>query len=115
MSTARNLNNERFAVITSRPTDTPEGDYRPHFKTCGHASARCPAIKPDSGIIDASTFLEFLEQNEFFDGEIVHAAPFRCRVCHPDLCDGGTCQDILRLCSKHSAAYQREYGRASNE
>lgn len=32
-----------------------------------------------------------------------------------DKCSGGGCVDILRLCSKHSAQYQRRYGRASNE
>lgn len=30
-------------------------------------------------------------------------------------CSGGTCQDINRLCSKHSMEYQIRYGRASNE
>lgn len=30
-------------------------------------------------------------------------------------CEGGECQDINRLCSKHSWAYQRQFGRASNE
>lgn len=104
-----------FAVISVGPAAVPVGDYRSHFKTCGHASDNCPAISPNSGRIDAPTFREFMEQNEFFDGEIVYAAPFRCRVCHDDLCNGGQCQDILRQCSKHSAQYQRRYGRAANE
>lgn len=30
-------------------------------------------------------------------------------------CEGGECQDINRLCSKHSMEYQLTYGRASNE
>jgi hypothetical protein len=30
-------------------------------------------------------------------------------------CSGGECQDIYRMCSKHSMEYQRTYGRASNE
>lgn len=104
-----------FAVITTRRIASPDGDYRPHFKTCGHRLDICPAINPHSHRLNTSTFREFMEQNEFFDGEIVYAAPFRCRVCHDDLCNGGTCQDILRQCSKHSAQYQRRYGRASNE
>lgn len=110
-----NTTNQPFAMLTARLTDTPDGDYRSHFVTCGHASERCPAIKPESRRIDAPTFAQFMEQNEWFDGEVVYAAPFRCRVCHPDLCNGGTCQDILRQCSKHSAAYQRQFGRAANE
>lgn len=32
-----------------------------------------------------------------------------------DECAGGTCTDILNLCSKHQAQYQATYGRASNE
>lgn len=32
-----------------------------------------------------------------------------------DKCAGGECGSILELCSKHSAQYQRQYGRASNE
>lgn len=113
-----NTTAQNFAVITSRPTPYPtaKDDYRPHFQTCGHASERCPAIKSDSTIIGYdATLAEFLEGNEFFDGEIVYAAPFRCQVCHADLCNGGECQDILRLCSKHSDQYQRRYGRAANE
>lgn len=115
MTTARNLNNERFAVITARRTN-PQDECGPsHYRTCGHASPTCPGIKPDSRRINAETLGQFLMDNEYFDGEIVYDAPFRCRVCHPDLCNGGTCHSILDLCSKHSAAYQREYGRASNE
>jgi hypothetical protein len=33
------------------------------------------------------------------------------RACTP----GQQCQDINRLCSKHSMEYQTEFGRASNE
>jgi hypothetical protein len=106
---------ERFAVITYRKTDTPAGDYRPHFKTCGHTSPNCPAIKPSSNRLATDTLAEYMERNEHFDGEIIFAAPFRCRVCHPDVCNGGTCKDILQMCSKHSASYPRRYGRASNE
>lgn len=42
--------------------------------------------------------------------------PFRIYIEHEDdVCAGGVCQDILRLCSKHSMEYQMRYGRASNE
>jgi hypothetical protein len=30
-------------------------------------------------------------------------------------CEGGVCEDINRLCSKHQRQYQGRYGRASNE
>jgi hypothetical protein len=103
---------ERFAVITFKATNADE--YRTHFKTCGHRFDGCPAIHPDSHRLPTKTLLEHLEDNEYFDGEVVFDDPFRCHVCH-DLCRGGTCRSILDQCSKHSAQYQRWFGRAANE
>lgn len=39
------------------------------------------------------------------------AALAEANKCTP----GQECQDILRLCSKHSWEYQRQFGRAANE
>jgi len=109
---------QHFAVLTARLTTTPDGDYRSHYITCGHASSRCPSILPESRRIPGHSLGEFLMENEYFDGEIVYASPFRCRTCHDDLCsgpNGDRCQRNDQLCTKHSAQYQRRFGRAANE
>jgi hypothetical protein len=112
-----NTATQTFAVITVKAVTPPDGDYRNHYITCGHTTDRCPSINVNSGRIFTPTLAEYMEQNEYFDGEIVYASPFRCRTCHTDLCDGagGPCRSILEQCSKHSAAYQRRHGRAANE
>ena len=108
---------QHFAVITARPSEIPAGDYRSHYVTCAHSTARCPSISPDSRRIPGHSLGEFLMDNEYFDGEVVYAPPFRCRTCHSDLCDGptGPCGPNDALCTKHSAHYQNRYGRAANE
>lgn len=102
-----------FAVITAR-NFTVDGDERTHVQTCGHRDPNCRAIQPASDRLPTSTLAQHLENNEWFDGEVVFLVPFRCHVCH-DLCRGGTCHGILDLCSKHSMQYQRQFGRAANE
>lgn len=49
-----------------------------------------------------------IERRQFID-DMERAE--EARRCTP----GQQCQDILRLCSKHSMEYQLTYGRASNE
>lgn len=113
----------RYALITARSVLTDEYQ-RPHYQTCGHFDSRCSAIKPTSHRLPTRTLAEYLERNEHFDGEVIYANPFPCPVCviptdsmtgWTSACMGGTCHSILDQCSRHSAQYQRRYGRAGNE
>lgn len=103
-----------YALITTKRVATPVNDYRTHWRTCGHRDPNCRAISPASGQLPTTTLGEYMMDNEYFDDEVVYFDPFQCHVCH-DLCRGGTCHSILEQCSKHSAAYQRRFGRAANE
>lgn len=47
------------------------------------------------------------EREKFYADQAVRA--------EADKCAGGECRSMLEMCSKHSAQYQRQYGRASNE
>lgn len=71
-----------FKLVADSAARMFESNDREHYTVIGHDDAKCSAIA-EKRKVNSASLQQYLEDHEFFDGELTFADPWPCSKCIP--------------------------------